>query len=78
MRREERPEAMDEDLERYFAAFAERTRRPARTYSDVLWQVEFETHAGLDSDEFTRRVDERAKALGITIPGAAIGDCEGR
>jgi hypothetical protein len=40
--------------------------RPARTYDDVMWQVELETHCGLDSDEFFSRIEVRCEALGIS------------
>ena len=50
---------------KYLSACGRRARRPARTEADVFAQIESETGGMLDSDEFTRRIEERCKALGI-------------
>lgn len=50
---------------KYLAACRRRAKRPTKTYGDVFAQIESETGGMLDNDEFTRRVDERCKALGI-------------
>lgn len=57
------PESID--TLRWKRAIAKRAARPSKTYMDVFCQVEHETGGMLDNDEFTRRVDERCKALGI-------------
>ena len=56
---------MDAQTERYLVAVRERAMRPAKTWQDVMWQVELETQASLDSKEFFDLVDERCKVLGI-------------
>jgi len=53
------------DTLRWRRVMAKRAGRTARTYMDVWCQVEHETQGMLDNDEFTRRVEERCKALGI-------------
>jgi hypothetical protein len=53
------------DTLRWRRAIAKRAGRPARNYMDVFCQVEHETGGTLDSEEFTRRVDQRCRALGI-------------
>ena len=51
--------------DKYLSACGRRARKPARTAMDVFCQIEAETGGQLDNDEFTRRIEERCKALGI-------------
>lgn len=59
-------ETISLDTMRWKRAIAKRAAKPAKSYMDVFCQVEHETGGELDNDEFTRRVEERCKALGIS------------